>query len=113
MNKPTIESAESIADRRQEDRVRDAARRLLKESCSYHWYYSNIEMHFHDRTLSLYGSVPSYYLKQILQNFLIKLDEVEQIDNQVNVISSDGLSSVESEQASDKERTSGDFEWSR
>jgi len=41
----------------------------------------------------LRGRVPSFYLKQILQTWLRRLDGVEQIDNQVDVVSATGLSS--------------------
>ena len=39
------------------------------------------------------GSVPSFYLKQVLQNALKDLEGVRWIDNQVTVASSEGLSS--------------------
>ena len=37
---------------------------------------------------------PSFYLKQVLQTLLRNLDGVKQIDNQVDVVTSTGLSSV-------------------
>lgn len=40
------------------------------------------------------GTVPSFYLKQVLQTVLKDLDGVRRIDNQVDVICCDGLSSV-------------------
>ena len=39
------------------------------------------------------ADVPTFYLKQILQTWLRKLDSVKQIDNQVDVVSATGLSS--------------------
>jgi hypothetical protein len=39
------------------------------------------------------GAVPSFYLKQILQTVLMGLEGVALINNQVNVVSSEGLSS--------------------
>jgi hypothetical protein len=40
------------------------------------------------------GAVPSFYLKQVLQSVLKCLESVRRIDNQVVVVSCDGLSSV-------------------
>jgi hypothetical protein len=40
------------------------------------------------------GAVPSFYLKQVVQNALRDLDGVSRVDNQVSVVSSEGLSSV-------------------
>jgi hypothetical protein len=45
------------------------------------------------------GAVPSFYLKQVLQSVLKCLEGVRRIDNQVVVVSCDGLSSVLKEQA--------------
>jgi hypothetical protein len=44
--------------------------------------------------LRLEGTVGSSYLKQVLQTFFKDLEGVEQIDNQVDVVNSQGLSSV-------------------
>ena len=41
------------------------------------------------------GSVPSFYLKQVLQHALKNLDGIRWIDNQVTVVSSEGLSSLD------------------
>ncbi|MAT70835.1 MAG: hypothetical protein CMJ58_15075 [Planctomycetaceae bacterium] len=50
------------------------------------WRYTN-------RTLVLEGIVPSFYLKQMLQSILSDIENVEQVVNQVAVVSSTGLSS--------------------
>ena len=42
-------------------------------------------------TLVIYGAVPTFYLKQILQSTLKALDGVRLIDNRVSVDPSDGL----------------------
>jgi hypothetical protein len=44
-----------------------------------------------DDVLVVRGSVPTFYLKQILQNALKELEGIRQIDNQVVVTSSHGL----------------------
>jgi hypothetical protein len=40
------------------------------------------------------GRVPSFYLKQVLQTILMRVEGVGVVDNQVDVVSCDGLSSV-------------------
>lgn len=47
-----------------------------------------------DGVLVVQGSVPSFYLKQILQCALKSLRGVRRVDNQVDVICCRGLSSV-------------------
>ncbi len=43
--------------------------------------------------LRLRGRVPTYYMKQLLQSRLTDIDGVDWIDNEVDVVSSVGLSS--------------------
>ena len=47
-----------------------------------------------DDVLTVRGSVPSFYLKQMLQTMLMEVCGVGRVDNQVDVVSSYGLSSV-------------------
>ena len=47
-----------------------------------------------DDGLIVRGCVPSFYLKQVLQTALMKVEGVHWLDNQVNVVCCDGLSSV-------------------
>ena len=49
----------------------------------------------HGDVLIIRGNVPSFYLKQLLQTALLDLDGICRIDNQVAVVSSFGLSSIE------------------
>jgi osmotically-inducible protein OsmY len=44
--------------------------------------------------LTIAGCVPSFYLKQLLQEVLKRVDGVQHIDNQVDVVALDELSSV-------------------
>lgn len=76
------------------DSVEARARRRLSENCPYAFYFRDIDYELNDGVLLLWGRVPTYYLKQILQTFLRGLEGVEQIDNQVDVVSSTGLSST-------------------
>ena len=77
-----------------EDRVEEAVRERLSTGCPYAFYFSKVECDYDDGILTLRGRVPTFYLKQILQSRLIDIAGVSGIDNQVDVVSSTGLSSV-------------------
>jgi hypothetical protein len=53
-----------------------------------------IELEFRRGTIILRGRVPSFYLKQLLQEAMRDIDGVEVIDNRVDVVCSNGLSST-------------------
>ena len=48
----------------------------------------------HGDRLIVRGRVPTFYLKHVLQKVLTRLDGVRVVDNQVDVVSCNGLSSV-------------------
>ena len=73
--------------------VEEQARQYLTKNCPYASCFKDISFEFKGGVLTLRGRVPTYYLKQILQTWLRKLDGVNQIDNQVDVTSATGLSS--------------------
>jgi hypothetical protein len=66
--------------------------RRLKE-CSYGFYFNQVSWQFDGGQLRLVGRVPTFYLKQMLQTILRDIDHVEQIINDVHVVSATGLSS--------------------
>lgn len=72
--------------------VEDAVRRRL-EDCSYNFVFDKVSWQFADGTLTLQGCVPSFYLKQVLQELLRNIAQVDRIENDVAVVSSTGLSS--------------------
>jgi hypothetical protein len=74
--------------------VEDLARRRLVEQCPYAFCFDQITFNCSKGVLTLRGRLPSFYLKQMLQTLLRNLDGVTRIDNQVDVVSSIGLSSV-------------------
>lgn len=45
--------------------------------------------------LVIHGRVPTFYLKQLLQNALKQVEGVGRIDNRVEVVGPDGLSTVD------------------
>lgn len=73
--------------------VEDTVRRRL-EDCSYRFVFDKITWQFKDGTLTLDGCVPSFYLKQVLQELLLNIRRIDRIENDVAVVSSTGLSSV-------------------
>jgi len=72
------------------------ARDHLKQHTHFRNHTHAIEVGYQDGRLVLKGRVPSFYLKQVLQTVLRDLPGVSQVDNQVDVVSSCGLSSVSS-----------------
>jgi len=54
----------------------------------------SIDIDCREGRLVLMGRLPSFYLKQVLQTVLRGLPGVQRIDNQIDVISPTGLSSV-------------------
>jgi len=73
--------------------VEEQARQHLLTNCPYAFCFKDIRFDFAGGILTLRGRVPTFYLKQMLQTFLRDLAGVEQIDNQVDVVSATGLSS--------------------
>jgi osmotically-inducible protein OsmY len=62
--------------------VRIAQGRL--RSSSYH-AIREITCEFHEGVLTLRGRVPSYYLKQVVQELIRTVDRVSEINNRVGV----------------------------
>ena len=58
----------------------------FSEGCPYAFYFRGISYHFSDGVLTLRGRVPTYYLKQVLQQRLLSgLDNVT-VENKVDVV---------------------------
>ena len=74
--------------------VEQRAHELLSTHSLFRGRAAGFQYEYREEVLVVRGSVPSFYLKQVLQTVLIELDGVVQIDNRVDVISSHGLSSV-------------------
>ena len=65
---------------------------LLDAHPHFHGRANRFAFECHARTLTVRGSVPSYYLKQVLQSVLRDVPGIGLIDNHVTVDSSDGVS---------------------
>ena len=75
--------------------MHEAVRERLT-NCPYAYYFSKVSWRCVGGTLTLVGEVPNFHLKQILQTILRDLEQVERIENEVDVVSSTGLSSERS-----------------
>lgn len=78
----------------QDDVMRAVRRRM--DQCRYGFIFRKVSVRFDNGTLTLTGQVPSFYLKQNLQELLRDIPQVQQLVNSVDVVSSCGLSSVRS-----------------
>ena len=67
--------------------------RRLREHPHFRGRASAVELDFYQGTMILKGRLPSFYLKQLLQEALRDIDGVETIDNRVDVVCHSGLSS--------------------
>lgn len=86
-NSPPSRSLEAASHRL------DEAVRGQLTSCSYGFAFNKITWRFDNGQITLRGSVPSYYLKQVLQERLRRVPNIGQIRNEVQVVNARGLSS--------------------
>ena len=66
----------------------------LSQSCHFSRHWREILCDFQDGVLTLEGRLPSFYLKQVLQSIIRDVPGIQRINNQVDVVSAAGLSSV-------------------
>ena len=69
-------------------------RHRLHADCPYAFYFRDVTFDFANGVLTIEGRVPSFYLRQVLISFVRELEQVEEIDDRLDVVSSTGLSSV-------------------
>jgi osmotically-inducible protein OsmY len=81
-------------DEVQPDLVEQAARERVTVDCPCAFYFRGISIHHDDGLLTLRGQLPTFYLKQTLQSRLLDVEGVKRIDNQVDVVSSAGVSNI-------------------
>jgi hypothetical protein len=74
--------------------IEQAALVLLSQHSHFRGRTSNFEFEYREDVLVIRGCVPTFYLKQLVQTALKDVKGVALIDNQVDVVSSDGVSSV-------------------
>ena len=75
-----------IQDEAFTESVYNSVEQRFKENPSFKNTFKGIRYHFHDGALYLDGTLPSYYLKQVLQFLLIDIEGVERLENGVEVL---------------------------
>jgi hypothetical protein len=75
-------------------KIEQLARQELDRHCHFRGRVDGFQFEHHEGVLTVRGRVPTFYLKQLLQTALKRVDGVERINNQVDVVCCDGLSSV-------------------
>ena len=91
MSAAVVESKKGLETRRRQTEL--AARELLSQSIQFHGRADRFDFKRQGDVLVVEGVVPTFYLKQVLQSLLRRLDDVRRIDNRVKVVCSTGLSS--------------------
>jgi hypothetical protein len=74
------------------DHVLQKAREIVAEHPVFRGRQVGFQFRIDGEQMVVRGKLPSFYLKQVLQTALKELNGIRYIDNQVNVVSSDGLS---------------------
>ena len=77
-----------------EKSIEELARRRLTENRSYARCFRDITIEHDSGVLLLRGRLPTFYMKQVLKTLLRDLDGVDHIENQTDVVSATGLSSL-------------------
>lgn len=93
----TSESGFLQGDERQREpdhAVEDAIRRRIENDRRYAFYFSEVTCECSAGVLKVRGRVPTDRLKIVLWSLIGDLDGIAEIDDQLDVISSTGLSSV-------------------
>jgi hypothetical protein len=77
--------------------------RRAREAIAHHSHFrgrvDGFQFEHRGDVLTVRGRVPSFYLRQVLERALKRIDGVRSVDNQVDVVCCDGLSSVRNEHA--------------
>jgi hypothetical protein len=76
--------------KRRSEEVARRARAIIEKQLHLAGRAGNFDFELRDDVLIVRGTVPSFYLKQVLQNALKNLEGVRWIDNQVTVAVADG-----------------------
>src|SRR5687768_15932486 len=82
----------SVESRATRNTVADRVQQRLL-ACPYSYCFNRVKWCYAHGTLTLEGIVASFYLKQVLQTMLHSVENVNRITNDVDVVSSTGLSS--------------------
>jgi hypothetical protein len=75
-------------------KVTDLVRQALDRHPHFRGRVDGFQFEHREGVLTVRGCVPTFYLRQLLERVLKRVDEVQRINNQVDVACCDGLSSV-------------------
>lgn len=70
------------------------AREILAHNSHFRGRTKTFSFRLQDDVLTVRGSVPTYYLKQLIRSLLKNVKGIRHVDDQVDVVASSGLSSV-------------------
>lgn len=82
LTSPSVNATFSPAAQRWQSLCDQAQKRL---DSSPYWHVRAVTCDVRDGVLTLRGSVPNFYQKQIIQQAVISLEGIRRIDNQVRV----------------------------
>lgn len=88
-----IGSAEG-EERQREPDLEEAIRQRIEKDRRYAFYFSEITCECSAGVLTVRGRVPTDRLKNVLWSLIGDLDSIAEIDDQLDVVSSTGLSST-------------------
>ena len=74
--------------------IEEAIRRRVEENGAYAFYFSEVNCKCSTGIVTVCGRVPTDRLKCALWSLILGLDGVAEIDDQLDVVSSTGLSSI-------------------
>lgn len=80
--------------RPQQPKLSELARHQLEQHPHFRGHIGDLSIQERGSTLCLSGRLPSFYLKQLVQEALIRLPGVGEIDNEIDVVNPGGISSV-------------------
>ena len=75
-------------------KIEALARTELDRHCHFRGRVDGFHFEYLEGVLTVRGRVPSFYLRELLERVLMRVDGVQSINNQVDVVCCDGLSSV-------------------
>jgi len=74
--------------------IEEAIRQRIEENGAYAFYFSEVVYNCSYGVVKVCGCVPTDRLKHALWSVILDLDGVNEIDDQLDVVSSTGLSSI-------------------
>jgi BON domain len=87
-------ASEKKADQPDDSAITRRAQNLIAGHPHFRTHSAGFDFELSDNVLVVRGRVPTFYLKQLLQNALMQLAQVRRVDNRVEVVSCEGLSSI-------------------